>query len=158
MAKTKYDPDTFPILAKGYARQGLTDAGIMKRLGVGHDAFYRYVKTYPEFASALKEAKALIDIAVEDSLLRRALGYSVTETSTTKKGGKVLETKTIEKEVVPDVTAQIFWLKNRKPEIWREKQIIKMDYEKLTDEDLAKVSESILEKHLGENGPQKKNP
>ena len=57
---------------------------------------------------------------VEQALLRRALGLTVTETRTevTEKGEK---TVTLEKEVPPDISAQMFWLKNRRPDRWREK-------------------------------------
>ncbi len=60
------------------------------------------------------------DRRVEEALLRRALGLPVTETrrATTDKGEK---TVTTEKELPPDITAQMFWLKNRRPEQWREK-------------------------------------
>ncbi len=57
---------------------------------------------------------------VEDALLRRAMGMTVTESRTelTEKGEK---TVTVEKELPPDLTAITFWLKNRCPELWREK-------------------------------------
>ncbi|MBQ9269964.1 MAG: hypothetical protein IJ206_10685 [Oscillospiraceae bacterium] len=57
---------------------------------------------------------------VEQALLQRALGLTVTETRTevTEKGEKTVRT---EKELPPDLSAQVFWLKNRCPEKWREK-------------------------------------
>ena len=58
----------------------------------------------------------------------------------------LVEQKT--KEVVPDTTAQIFWLKNRKPQDWRDKQIVQHDgqvkvsnpYEGLTTEELRRLA------------------
>ena len=57
---------------------------------------------------------------VEQALLQRALGLTVTETRTevTEKGEKTVRT---EKELPPDLSAQVFWLKNRCPEKWRDK-------------------------------------
>lgn len=70
-----------------------------------------------------KKGKEVVDIEVENALLKRALGYSYEEkkVEVSEEGTKV--TKTI-KEVVPDTTAQIFWLKNRRPDRWRDKQDI----------------------------------
>ena len=56
-------------------------------------------------------------------MLRRALGYEYDEV-TFEDGDEV---KRVRKQVVPDTTAQIFWLKNRKPEDWRDKQDVKID-------------------------------
>ncbi|PRY96699.1 hypothetical protein BY457_11483 [Marinilabilia salmonicolor] len=139
MAKTKYDPQTWPLLAEGYAREGLTDQQIRKRLGVSNGTFYKYVEQYPEFKEALKRGKAPVDIQVENSLLKRALGYEYTETEKKKKNGKLVEEKETVKQVVPDTTAQIFWLKNRKPNVWRDKQVLGHEFEKMPEEDLNRI-------------------
>ena len=74
-----------------------------------------------------------MDRQVENALLKRALGYEYDEITT--EYGK--EIKRVTKQVVPDVTAQIFWLKNRKPDQWRDKQQIEhsgeIKSEKLSD-------------------------
>lgn len=65
--------------------------------------------------------KEVVDVKVENALLKRALGYTYKETrkeGTPRGVQKVVE---ITKTVPPDVTAQIFWLKNRKPDVWRTK-------------------------------------
>lgn len=69
---------------------------------------------------------------MENALLKRALGYKfdevtkelgeVVDTETGKRVQKMIEVKRVTKEVAPDVTAQIFWLKNRKPVEWRDKR------------------------------------
>ena len=62
-----------------------------------------------------------MDIEVENALLKRALGYEYVEERIEKSkrdGVKVIQTV---KQVVPDTTAQIFWLKNRRPDKWRDK-------------------------------------
>ena len=105
-------------------------------------------KKFPALSAVLKESKEVVDREVENALLKRALGYSYTETKTKKEGGVITEVTTIVKEVVPDVTAQIFWLKNRKPETWRDKVVY-------TDEsELEKLDDLIgsIDRLAGKNG------
>jgi galactitol-specific phosphotransferase system IIB component len=73
--------------------------------------------------------KAVVDIEIENSLYQRAKGSVVKETVQeikTDEKGKVIFTRTkeIKKEIPPDTTAQIFWLKNRRPAQWRDKQTL----------------------------------
>ena len=104
----------------GWARSGLTDEQIAHNMGIATSTLYEWKKRYPEISEPLKSNKEIADIAVENALYKRAIGYQYTET--TKEDGKVV--KTVVKEVVPDTTAQIFWLKNRQPDKWRDKQEI----------------------------------
>ena len=69
----------------------------------------------------LKGAKEVIDRKVENALVKSALGYTYTEVTRERdETGAMVVTKEVVKEVKPSTTAQIFWLKNRKPEIWRD--------------------------------------
>ena len=127
MAKRKYEYWLTPeglIKLEGWARDGLTDEQIAKNIGINRDTLYRWKKAYPDFSDALKRGKEVIDRQVENALLKRALGYTYDEV--TFEDG--VEVKRVRKQVAPDTTAQIFWLKNRKPEDWRDKrEIIKDD-------------------------------
>lgn len=127
MAKRKYEYWLTPeglIKLEGWARDGLTDEQIAKNVGINRDTLYRWKKAHSDISDALKRGKEVIDRQVENALLSRALGYTYDEV--TFEGG--VETKRVRKQVVPDTTAQIFWLKNRKPEDWRDKrEIIKDD-------------------------------
>lgn len=127
MAKRKYEYWLTPeglIKLEGWARDGLTDEQIAKNIGINRDTLYRWKKAYPDISDALKRGKEVIDRQVENALLKRALGYTYEEV--TFEGD--VEVKRVIKQVVPDTTAQIFWLKNRKPEDWRDKrEIIKDD-------------------------------
>lgn len=127
MAKGKYEYWLTPeglIKLEGWARDGLTDEQIAVNIGVNRDTLYRWKKAYPDFFDALKRGKEVVDRQVENALLKRALGYTYDEV--TFEDG--VEVKRVRKQVVPDTTAQIFWLKNRKPEDWRDKrEIIKDD-------------------------------
>lgn len=111
------------IIIEGWARDGLTDEQMYTNLGVSHDTFYKWKKEKTEFAETLKRGKEVIDRQVENALLKRALGYKYEEVKTTETENGTYKTVTL-KEVQPDTTAQIFWLKNRKPEEWRDKQNI----------------------------------
>ena len=88
---------------------------------------------FPQFLEALKKGKAPVDTKVENKLLESALGFTVTvkepikvKKKTTKNGIGTIEEEHIEyvdREIYvkPDTTAQIFWLKNRRPDKWRDK-------------------------------------
>ena len=127
MAKLKYNDD-FPLLAEDFARKGMKDKEIATNLGISEDAFYRYQKMFKEFYEALKRGKAPVDVEVENALLKRARGYEYEETTVEFKPGKKddekakpVKVKKVTKKVIPDTTAQIFWLKNRRPKDWRDK-------------------------------------
>ena len=123
MAKTKYKED-FPALVEHYARQGMIEKDIAAMIGISVDTFEVYKRNHTEFSESLKAGKKVIDTQVESMLFKRAIGYEYDETHTTtvtKADGTVEESvKLVRKVMAPDVTAQIFWLKNRKPAEWRD--------------------------------------
>ena len=98
MATGKYkrwlEPDGL-LLLEGWARDGLTDIQIAHNAGITTTTLYEWKKDHPAIAEALKRGKEVVDYEVENALLEAA------------KSG--------------NVTAQIFWLKNRKPDKWRDK-------------------------------------
>ena len=105
------------ILIQGMARDGLTQQQIANNLGISIDTLIENKKKYSEFNNALKKGKEVIDFEVENALLKRALGYEYEE-ETYENG---ILTKKVKKHVAPDTTAQIFWLKNRKPNNWKDR-------------------------------------
>lgn len=120
MAKGKYHEwlsEDGLIKIQGWARDGLIDEQIAHNMGITTKTLYEWKNKYGEISEALKKGKEVIDRQVENALLKRALGYAYDET--TYDDG--VETKRVTKEVAPDTTAQIFWLKNRKPAEWRDK-------------------------------------
>ena len=110
------------IVLRGWARNGLTDEQIAHNMGINRTTLYDYKNNYTDIADALKKGKEVIDLEVENALLKRAMGYEYEETTREGRGDGMVITKTVTKQVVPDTTAQIFWLKNRKPSDWRDKQ------------------------------------
>lgn len=115
------------LLLTAWARDGLTDDQISKNMGVSRTTLYEYKNLFPDIMNALKQGKEAVDILVENALFKRSQGYAYTETTREPVLNKdTMEyelkiTKTVVKQVAPDVTAQIFWLKNRKQKEWRDK-------------------------------------
>lgn len=120
---------------EGWARDGLSDEQIAKNVGINPATLYKWIDKYGEIGKAIKKGKAPVDYEVENALLKRALGYDYEEKTTeieevpTGKydavGNPIMKTKrhikTVTRHVPGDPAAQIFWLKNRKPEQWRDK-------------------------------------
>ena len=131
MAKGKYHEWLTPeglIRIQGWARDGLTDLEIAKNIGISKQTFYDWQKRFPDFADTLKRSKDVADRIVEDALFRKATGYKPKEVVRERRLDPVTRqqvlvvVKEIEREVAPDTAAQVFWLKNRKPEVWRDKR------------------------------------
>lgn len=124
MAKGKYqewlEPDGL-LLLEGWARDGLSDEQIAHNMGIVTSTLYDWKKKYSEISEALKKGKEVVDIEVENALLKSALEGNI--------------------------TAQIFWLKNRKPNRWREKQNLDVvadisnPFKELSIEELKKLAE-----------------
>lgn len=136
MAKGKYEywlsPDGL-LKLEAWARDGITDEQISSNAGITAKTLYEWKNKYSEIREALKRGKEVVDIQVENALFKRALGYKYDEITKelmeNPKTGKteLTITKVVTKEVQPDTTAQIFWLKNRKPQEWRDKKDIEAD-------------------------------
>jgi hypothetical protein len=116
---TQYKPE-FVEQVRKLALLGATDQKIADFFNVCETTIDTWKDTYPEFLGALKKAKAdYDDNTVELSLRKRANGFMRTVERATKDGVVACM-----EEVPPDTTACIFWLKNRKPKEWRDKQEI----------------------------------
>ena len=100
------------ILLGGWARSGLTDEQIAYNMGIAKSTFYEWKKKNKDFSNALKKNKDIVDFEVENALLKSAMEGNV--------------------------TAQIFWLKNRKKNEWREKIEIPTN-----PQELSKVEELL---------------
>lgn len=98
MAKMTVDELLEPeglALLEGRARDGLTEQEIAKSLGISRSTLYRWKEEHPELARALRRGKEVVDYQVEGALLQTALGGNT--------------------------TAQLFWLRNRRPDKWKDK-------------------------------------
>ena len=99
MAKGKYqewlEPDGL-LLLEGWARDGLTDEQIAHNMNISTSTLYEWKNKYSELSEALKKTKEVVDRQVENALFKKACEG--------------------------DTTAMIFWLKNRRPNDWRDKR------------------------------------
>lgn len=160
MAKGRYHDwitDDGLLRLEAWARDGLTDEQIANNIGIRRETLYDWKKKYPNISNSLKRGKEVVDIEIENAMVKRALGYEYEETKTyisESDGKKIKRVEKTIKQVAPDTTAQIFWLKNRKPDTWRDKQNIEHSGQieskasELTDEELAEEIKK-LEKKLG---------
>ena len=108
------------------ARRGCSDEEIAEAFGVSVRTVYNWKKAHPEFLQALNECKGKADEAVVESLYARACGLTKRTTKKEREvidadGNKVKLTELIEETLPPDTTAMIYWLKNRQPELWRDR-------------------------------------
>lgn len=108
---SKYETHVAPRFEeiKDWVRNGATDEEVAKRLGVAYSTLREYKTEFSAFSAVLKETKDIVDAQVENALLQNAL-----------KG---------------NITAQIFWLKNRRAKQWREKPVeVENNQERKLDE------------------------
>lgn len=119
---------------KAWCRDGATNEEIAESLGINPSTLYEYKKAYPEFSNALKEGKAVVDIKVENALLNNALGYDYEEeTVVMEKTVEYKDGKKYKEIIIPrkikvtkhkesETKATMFWLQNRKPDTWKNRQ------------------------------------
>lgn len=118
---SKYNPDLHPLLAEYMATAGLTDAQMAEKLGITPQTLNNWKKDHTEFFDSLKIGKEKPDYLVENALLQRALGFEHDEDKIFQYNGEPVVVPT-KKHYPPDPTSMIFWLKNRRPDRWRDKQ------------------------------------
>jgi hypothetical protein len=117
---SKYKPE-FAKQAERLAALGATDRDAAEFFGVSEATLNRWKLVHVGFCASLKVGKEAADNRVEQSLYRRATGYSFDAEKLFHYQGAVIRADYVE-HTPPDVTACIFWLKNRRPDEWREKQ------------------------------------
>jgi hypothetical protein len=106
---------------QAWARDGLTDEQIAHNMGISVATLYRWKDKHSEICDALKKGKEVVDIEVENALFKRATGFEYTETRI-EESGKEKKVITMKKYMPPETAAAFIWLKNRKPQQWRDKQ------------------------------------
>ena len=135
MAKGKYEewlrPDKL-LLIEGWARDGLSEEQIAHNMGISRSTLKEWKKKYPAISATVKKNKEVADREIENALFKSAMGFISDEPEQTwvrKFNPKTNEYEMVlveekRKYIPPSQVAQIFWLKNRKPEVWRDKQEI----------------------------------
>ena len=155
---TKYNV-AFVEQAQKLCELGATDAGLADFFGVSERTIYRWQVEHDEFCQSLKVGKEAADERVQRSLYHRAVGFRCTTQQAIKvKTGQYteqIEVVDIEVAVPPDTTAGIFWLKNRRPEQWREKVAVEhsgevtQKHEHVRDEIARELDKHAAERETG---------
>ena len=114
--KPEYDEQARKLCLLGYTNQQLADF-----FNVDVSTLERWMKK-EHFRGAIKSGREFADSQVVDSLYNRARGYVGKEVKTATHEGVITDVKVVDKHIPPDPTSMIFWLKNRQPEMWREKR------------------------------------
>lgn len=131
---------------------GATDKELADFFEVAESTINLWKLKQEQFSESIKKGKMEADANVADKLYKRANGYQYTEEQTEfKKGDEDPVKKTITKKTIaPDVTAQIFWLKNRQPKLWRDRSEVEVDDKtpRTPEERKARIAE--LKKKLNE--------
>lgn len=119
---TKYD-EAHNKKAYKLSLLGATDIELADFFEVSEDTIYEWKKVHPEFSEAIKRGKNQADSEVANKLYKRATGYQHEDVDIKMFEGQIIQTPLV-KHYPPDTTAAIFWLKNRQPKKWRDKQDI----------------------------------
>lgn len=115
-------PDNL-IRVSGWVRDGLSQEQVAHNIGISKATLYEWIKKYPDFSDAIKKSREVVDYEVENALFKSATGFW--------EGGKYY----------PPVPASlIFWLKNRKPELWKDKVV---NAQEIDVEDLTPLIEKL---------------
>ena len=128
---SKYKPE-YDQLAYNYALLGVIDKQLAEFFEVSESTINLWKIEHPTFSESLKRGKGEADAMVAKSLFKRATGYVHPETKIATRDGQITDTLDVEKHYAPDPTAAIFWLKNRQPEIWRDKKEMVIEENNLT--------------------------
>lgn len=106
-------------------KEGKTDAQVAQLTRISPRTLYYWKSKYPDFLQAIKESASVADDIVEACLYARATGYNYWgEKQFYDKNLQDIQRFKVPMHVPPDVGAQIFWLKNRRPEVWRDVKIM----------------------------------
>lgn len=115
---SKKDELNFDI-ARKLAEYGHTMEEIADIVGVDRSNLYEWMKD-KNFRDAIKKGREIADERVENAMYHRALGYSHQEEKIFQYEGQIIRAQTV-KHYPPDPTSMIFWLKNRKPDVWKDR-------------------------------------
>ena len=143
---TKWD-DKFIEQAYKLSLLGATDKEIADFIDVAESTLNEWKLLYPQFSESIKRGKAAADGNVADRLYQRAMGFEhdseEIKVVSQGKDGSVVEGVPVRKIYPPDTIAAIFWLKNRQPDKWREKQEIK--HEGIPDQKFTYIVEKPVD-------------
>ncbi|MCP1317840.1 helix-turn-helix domain-containing protein [Halomonas sp. 707B3] len=99
---------------------GMTRNQIAEFFEVSEATIYNWCHKYPDFLESIRRGSALADAHVAEALYKRAIGVVLPETHVAQHQGQVILTD-LHRHYPPDTQAARLWLKNRQPELWKDK-------------------------------------
>lgn len=130
--------DEYVEQAKKLGNLGATDKELADFFNITLGTLHNWKVAHPEFLSSIRAGKAALDERVEDSLYHKAMGYTYDAVKIFNNDGEIIE-HAYREHIPPSDTAMIFWLKNRRPERWRDKS----DHDHSHTHDLKMQGESV---------------
>jgi hypothetical protein len=142
---TKYRPE-FAVIAFRFMLLGSSIENLAKTIGVDRQTIYNWEKAYDDFSAALRSGREAADTAVAARLFQRAMGYTY-EAEEIKIVEGQIERVTVTKHHPPDPQSAMFWLKNRQPEMWKDKvEVVEKPTIALVDkEKMDEVYDKVLQ-------------
>lgn len=174
VAKGKFEywltPDGLMLL-EAWARNGLSQEQIAKNMGISRSTLIEWIKRFPVISDTLRaRAKDLADIEVENAMRKKAMGYTATVKKAIKvkhvdydeKGHRIREYETVqlvdEEVYIPaDTQAGVFWLKNRRPDEWRDKREVPITVEETPDDGFIKALNAEAAEVMADGGDTPQN-
>lgn len=149
--ESKYRKAYHPNQVLKFALLGLTDKQMSELFDIAESTFNKWKIDFPEFSESIKKGKQEADANVASMLYKKAIGYTQKKTIPFKlketvngEGSKErIELVEVEDYYPPEVSAQFIWLKNRQPELWRDKK--EVEFEDKRNVNLDKLSDSALD-------------
>ena len=135
------------LLVEGWRRDGLSDTQIANNIGINVSTVYKWRKEHEEFGEAYKKGTEVSTYEVENALYKSAVGHYVVEeeiTETTTPMGVTTTKKKHKRYIAPNTAAQIFILKNRRPDWWKDKREIESNAA-VADDGFLQALESTVE-------------
>ena len=115
---TTYLPENAEI-ARQACMIGATNDTLAERFEVCRRTIDNWIATIPEFSAAVRQGREVADVAVVSALFARATGMEQKMTKVFCHRGQPVTANYLA-YLPPDVRACIFWLRNRRPDQWRE--------------------------------------
>tara|TARA_B100000073_G_scaffold347991_2_gene364408 strand:+ start:2738 stop:3229 length:492 start_codon:yes stop_codon:yes gene_type:complete len=143
MADTKYKEE-YAEQARKLCLLGATDKDLADFFEVCEKTVNNWKKDFPDFLQSIKRGKTFADANVAESLYNRACGYTHQEEKVFVSEGSIISHE-VTKHYPPETAAVIFWLKNRDPQKWRDKQEVDLnaDLSKSLADRLSRACERV---------------